>query len=203
MMSIFQRIENFSYRLADKIGKGDTEDEIELYRYSVFMICSELFSTITNLVLAIIFGYWVQYLVNVVVFAALRRGAGGSHCPTFASCYFTTTITFIISCVLSILFVDYYCITFLVAIVGAIFIFPICPKPSENSPTRGYKEDIRFRKIYRNWLLIFLFVDLTCIHFGFYTISSAINFAILNVVFAVSDTGEKIINFFLKLFHVV
>ena len=43
-MNIFESIENFSYMIADKIGYGDSEDNIELYRYSIFMIFSQFFT---------------------------------------------------------------------------------------------------------------------------------------------------------------
>lgn len=201
-MNIFDKIEKMSYDIADKIGKGDSEEDIELYRYSIFMIFSELFSFGTGLILAILFRCTVPYLIVNVVFAVLRSGAGGFHCETFKSCFFTSTILFFISCFMSILFLDYYYYTCIISAYAGVFMIPYCPVPSKNSPTRGRKEDIRFRCKYRTWLLILVSISAISAHFGLYLISSSISFSILSVVFIISKPGEwltkKVSNLFAK-----
>ena len=43
-MDIFNLIEKKSHNIAKKIGNGDTEEDIELYEYSIFMILSNIFT---------------------------------------------------------------------------------------------------------------------------------------------------------------
>ena len=200
-MSIFKWIEDTSVKIAEKIGKGEDQDNIDLYKYSIFMIMSEVFSFFGGLLFAIIFDCVTQYIIINIIFALLRRGAGGYHCPTFASCFWVCTVLFILFSYLSILFVDFYEVTFIISIIGGIFIMPVCPKPSEHSPSRGYYEDIRFRKIYRTWFILFILISIICLYFGLYEISSAISFSILSVVFIVSKTSEKIIRTILRLVY--
>lgn len=200
-MSIFKWIEYKSNEIAEKIGKNESQDDIELYKYSIFMIMSETFSFLGGLIFSIMFDCVIPYLIINVVFALLRSGAGGYHCPTFASCFWVCNTLFILFSCLSILLVDFYEITFILSVIGGIFIMPVCPKPSEHSPSRGYYEDIRFRKVYRTWLIIFILISVVCSYFGMYMISSYINLSILSVVFIVSQTGERIIRTILRFFY--
>lgn len=198
-MNIFESIENFSYMVADKIGYGDSEDNIELYRYSIFMIFSQFFTMGSGFLISLLLGCTTPYIIITIVFALLRRGTGGFHCDTFAGCYLTSITMLIIFSMFSTVFVNYYEILFIISIIGAIYIFPICPKPSENSPSRGYSEDVRFRKIFRNYLIIFIILNIICMNFGLFIFSSSISFGILEAVFATSDIGEFIIKNIVKL----
>lgn len=200
-MNIFKWIEDVSFKIAEKIGKDETQDNIDLYKYSIFMIFSETFSFLGGLIFAAIFECILPYIIMNIIFALLRSGAGGYHCPTFASCFWTCNILFVLFSYLSILFSDLYLITFIISIIGGIFIMPVCPKPSENSPSRGYYEDIRFRKIYRNWFILFILINILSLEFEIYILSSIISFSILSVVFIVSQTGEKIIKTIIDIFY--
>lgn len=85
---MFNFIENLSYKIGDYIGKDETEDDRELYRYSVFMIFSNIFSELFGIVLSIFFGYFLEYLIIDICFMVLRMGSGGYHCDTFKKCFF-------------------------------------------------------------------------------------------------------------------
>lgn len=195
-MSIFKGIEGLSKRLAKKWHEKKGIYSIERYEYASFLLLSHIFTFGTGLLLSIIFSYSLPYIISMFTFCFLRAGAGGHHCRTFDQCFITTNCMFIVSCMIALLTVNFTPIMWLISNFGAIFIFPICPKPSINSPSRGYSEDIRFRKIYRNWLLILQSISLLSIFFGLNLISSSISAGILVVVFIVSNTGEHIINKF-------
>jgi accessory gene regulator protein AgrB len=200
-MNVFEWIEDISLRIAKKIGEDEEQDSVDLYKYTIFMILSESFSFIGGLIFAILFRCTVPYIILNIVFALLRSGAGGYHCPTFASCFWVSNALFVLFSWLSVTCVDYYMYTFILSAFGGIFIMPVCPKPSDHSPSRGYYEDIRFRKIYRNWLLVFIALSALSIYFGYFLISSTISFSILSVVFIVSHTGERIIRSILRLVY--
>lgn len=193
-MNVFDYIENTSHRIACKIGVNDSEDDIELYEYSIFMILSHIFTSGMGLILSIGFGYLIPYLIINIVFMLLRHGAGGYHCETFRDCFITTNSICLISGISSILFQDYATILWYVSLFGGIFIMPICPKPTINTPSRGYKEDIRFRKKYRNSLLILAAISYFMLYNKYILISSSISFGILAVTFIVSDFGEYLLN---------
>ena len=53
-MNIFDFIEDTSYDIAKYIGINDSEDEVELYEYSIFMIISNTFTIGTGLILSLI-----------------------------------------------------------------------------------------------------------------------------------------------------
>ena len=203
MVDIFKYIEDKSYKIAEKIGLGESEDDIELYKYSIFMIFSETFSFLGGLIFSIIFNCVFPYLIINLVFALLRRGSGGFHCPTFKSCFWTSNIMFVFFSILSNVFVNDYFLLFLISFILGIYIMPICPKPSANSPTRGYKEDVRFRKKYRNYLFVFSLINIISIYLGLNIISTSISFSIISVVFIVSDFGEHFLKKILHLFKVV
>ena len=50
-MNIFDFIEDISYSIAEYIGRDDSEDEVELYEYSIFMIFSNTFTIGVGLLL--------------------------------------------------------------------------------------------------------------------------------------------------------
>lgn len=192
-MNIFDYIETASHNVALKLGRNEDEEAIELYEYSVFLIMAHIFTMGTGLILSLLFGYLVPYLVSHITFVLLRRGAGGYHCEEFKHCYVTTNMLYIVSSVGAILTQNIPEIMWFLSLLCGIFIMPICPKPSKNSPSRGYSEDIRFRKKYRNSLIFLIILSLIFIN-NINIISTSISCGIFIMFFVVSDVGENILN---------
>lgn len=200
-MNIFNYIENKSHEIACKLGKNETEEDIELYEYSIFMILSHLLTFGTATILSLVFGYFWNFVIIYISFALLRRGSGGYHCNTFRNCFFTTNILFLITGLISIRIYtninafNYSMCLWFISLFCGIFIMPVCPKPTINSPSRGYSEDIRFRKKYRNALILLSIISILFIFNNFLWISLSISLGVLIVCFLTSNLGEFLLNF--------
>ena len=193
-MSFFDYIENLSYKIGDYVGRNEDEEDKELYRYSIYSIISQTITFGFGFLLSILFGYVLEYTIVVTSFVSLRSGAGGYLCSKYRDCFFTSNILYLLGCLISLFLYDYSDILFLLSILSGIYILPICPKPSENSPSRGKTEDLRFRKKY-SYILMFLIVcNSLSLYFNIYNISSAISSGILITSFIVSDFGESLID---------
>lgn len=188
---MFNFVENISCKLGNYIGKNDTQENMDLYIYSIFGIISTLISELFGITLSFMFGYFLEYIICDIIFMCLRRGCGGYHCSTFKHCFLVSNIIIIFACIFSSLLYMYTVELFLTSIFISIWIFPNCPKPTEHSPSRGYKEDIRFRKIYRNYLLIFELIGVILYSNGYLLISSSIFSGIIITAFCVTDIFEK------------
>jgi accessory gene regulator B len=193
-MDIFKKIEDISYRIAHRIGKNDSKDDIELYEYSIFMIMSNSFTILCGLILSIIFGYLTIYIICLLSYISLRTVAGGQHCDTFQKCFFVSNAIIIVCCILSFFTRSIPNIMWIFSVFSSINTLPICPKPSINSPSRGYSEDIRFRRKLSFRLSILLLLSLVFIYFNLYLLSTSISAGILILCFVLTDFGEKIIS---------
>lgn len=136
----------------------------------------------------------MQYIIIVFVYTVLRCGMGGFHANTFKNCFIVTNIIFFTATALSCITSNLYIFFIYISLFLGIWILPYCPKPSKNAPSRGYSEDIRFRKMYRNRFIIFQIINLVCGYFQFYNISISISWAILICWFVTSDFGEGLLN---------
>ena len=199
-MNIFDFIEDTSYDIARNIGINDSEDEVELYEYSIFMIFSNTFTISVGLMSSLFLGYFEYVIISEISFILIRTVSGGSHCETFKKCFFISNIISIVSSLIAIFTEDICNVTLIISIFSFIFTMPVCPKPSTNSPSRGYFGDIEFRKkmAYRGIILfsisiLFLYLDINFV-------SSSVNSGLLMVCFALSNTGEKIIEKISKFF---
>ena len=193
-MDIFQRIEQLSYRIAERIGKGDSEEDVELYKYSVFMMLSNSFTIGVGALLAIGFGYFHVYIPCVITYILLRTVGGGQHCDTFYECFFISNIIISFCCIMAILTEDAAEIMWLISMLVAINTIPICPKPSSNSPSRGKKEDLRFRKSFAFRSSAFIVLSFVFIIIHRPLISTSISAGILVLCFILSDFGERLIS---------
>ena len=145
-MNIFDFIEDTSYSIAKYIGRDDSEDEVELYEYSIFMIFSNTFTIGVGLLLSLLLGYFKYFIISEISFILIRTVAGGSHCETFKKCFFVSNIISIIRSILAFLTKDFSDFMIFISVASFFSILLICPKPSINSPLRGYLKDMKFRK---------------------------------------------------------
>lgn len=190
---MFEFIENLSYKIGNYIGRDEQEEDREIYRYSIFAILSTLFEDLFGLIVASIFNCTFQYLIIVFVYSVLRCGMGGYHADTFKKCFITTNCVFLLSTFFASVTQSIYLPLFYFSIILGVWILPYCPKPSKNSPSRGYSEDIRFRKMYRNRFIIFQIINFASLYFGCYNISLSISWAIIVCWFVTSDFGEGLL----------
>lgn len=201
-MNIFDYIENKSNELARMTFPEADEDHIELYDYKIFKLLSHSFDFGTGIVLSLIFGYFFQYLIVLFTFIILRSYAAGYHCDTFKNCYFTTNVLMMVGVLVSkLVLLEPYKIAILILLFG-ISIIPLCPKPSENSPSRGKEEDRVFRSKYIAYLILLFFVSQALFYFKLFDFGASILGGIFIVAFIVSDFGENSLkNFWLMVDH--
>lgn len=192
-MSIFDKIEQISYSIAHKIGKNDSEDDIELYEYSVFMIFSNLFTVLCGFIISLIFGYPLIYLLCLFSYSFLHMVAGGQHCETFKKCFIVSNLVIILCCLLTIFTKNIYEIMFVVSIIFFINTIPTCPKPSENSPSRGETGNTIFRKKLSFRFTILLILNLFFICFNMNVFSTCVSSSIVVLCVVLTRFGEKII----------
>lgn len=192
-MNIFKQIEQFSQTLALKIGKNESEDDIELYQYSIFMILSNGFTICSGLLVSLLFGYFLQYILCVLSYVFLRVVAGGTHCDTFKQCYFTSNIIFFICAMFSFICSIYPNISFLVSVFCIINTIPITPKPSENSESRGRSEDLRFRRKCAFKATILLLISAICIPL-LPIVTACISSGIIILCLVLTNFGERVIS---------
>lgn len=189
-MNIFDFIEDISYSIAKYIGRDDSEDEVELYEYSIFMIFSNTFTIGVGLLLSLLLGYFKYFIISEVSFILIRTVAGGSHCETFKKCFFVSNIISIISSILAFLTKDFSIFMIFISVASFFSILPICPKPSINSPSRGYLEDMKFReKMLHRGILLFI-LALLFFYLEITFVTASICSGLLMVCFVLSDFGE-------------
>ena len=193
-MNIFDFIETKSNKLGDKLGECETEEYRAIYRYAIFGLFSQIFTFGIGLILSYLFGVFIPFVLVTLSFVFLRIGGGGYHCSCFKNCFITSMVLFFVGVFIAFLTSPYPIIMLFIGIFSGIYIMPICPKPSKNSPSRGYKGDIKFRKKYRNTLLFLICSNLLFIYFKLPLYSTSISSGILITSFMISDFGEYIIN---------
>lgn len=177
-----------------------------MYEYAIFFLTSFLFTESVGIFLSIMFGYIISYIICSFTFSMLRKSAGGYHCTKFKHCFFVSNLLFALGAITAQLTQEYSFVMWLLATYSVFFMFPTYPKPSENSPSRGYSEDIRFRKKYRNIFIplsIFSLIS-SFYEYGFvipnvnwevnnYIVSTSLSCGILMVSIITSDFIEKVL----------
>lgn len=200
-MNIFDYIESESNKIGNRIGKDDTEEDREIYRYAIFGIFSQFFTFGIAFLIAYLLNMFIPFFIVVSSFVLLRIGGGGYHCSCFKDCFITSLAVFFCGTFIAYLTKNYAIFMFFISLLLGIYIIPKCPKPSANSPSRGYKEDMKFKYKYIKYLLILSFLDLTFIYLNLYLFSTAISSGIIITVFMISDIGEYILNNIWNIIH--
>lgn len=197
-MDIFDYIENKSKFLAEKIGYGDDEEDIEIYEYAIFAILSQSFINGIGLILSLVLNIFLTYIFCISCYMTLRIFAGGYHCKTFKQCFYTSNVLYLLLTFLAIVPQNSLFLLIMSAISGCAII-PYCPKPSEYSLSRGTIKDKKFRNKYIISLIIFIMIASLLIYLNLNTYANAICYAILGTGFVVSDIGEYILTSFWRL----
>lgn len=198
---ILNKIKSLSYALAFKIyDKDDAEDDIEFWKYHVYKYINAFFYLLTGLIIAIIFGYWKQFLIVAFTFGYIRKKIGGYHSETPNGCFINTEIMLIVGSALAILTSKYIIPMFLISILSAFFITPYIPRMGCGSVQRSEKKNLYFRKVYRTRFLVVYVLNIVLIYLTYnskYNLSiysSSLSSAVLMVAAIMTDTGEKCLN---------
>ena len=201
LMNIFDYIEKWSNDIGNKIGENETEDDREVYRYAVFGIFSQIFTFGIAFLIAWLLNVFIPFFIVVSSFVLLRIGGGGYHCSCFRDCFITSLTVFFCGTFIAYLTQDYVISMFIISLLLGIYIIPQCPKPSVNSPSRGYKEDKKFRYKYIRYFVLLMCFNLIFIYYKHFLFSTAISSGIIISVFMISDIGEYILKNIWDIIH--
>ena len=201
LMNIFDYIEQKSNEIGNKIGEGETEDDREVYRYAIFGIFSQIFTFGIAFLIAWLLNMFIPFFIVVSSFVLLRIGGGGYHCSYFRDCFITSLTVFFCGTFIAYLTQDYVISMFIISLLLGIYIIPQCPKPSVNSPSRGYKEDKKFRYKYIRYFVLLMCFNLIFIYYKHFLFSTAISSGIIISVFMISDIGEYILKNIWDIIH--
>ena len=201
LMNIFDYIEQKSNDIGNKIGENETEDDREVYRYAVFGIFSQIFTFGIAFLIAWLLNMFIPFFIVVSSFVLLRIGGGGYHCSCFRDCFITSLTVFFCGTFIAYLTQGYVISMFIISLLLGIYIIPQCPKPSINSPSRGYKEDKRFRYKYIRYFVLLMCFNLIFIYYKHFLFSTAISSGIIISVFMISDIGEYILKNIWDIIH--
>lgn len=201
IMDIFDYIEQKSNEIGNKIGEGETEDDKEIYRYAVFGIFSQIFTFGIAFLIAWLLNMFIPFFIVVSSFVLLRIGGGGYHCSCFRDCFITSLTVFFCGTFIAYLTQNYAISMFIISLLLGIYIIPQCPKPSINSPSRGYKEDKKFRYKYIRYFVLLMCFNLIFIYYKHFLFSTAISSGIIISVFMISDIGEYILKNIWDIIH--
>lgn len=175
-MDIFNKIENFSYKISSItvekekcLTEKEKEEEKEIWDYFYFLIFSQLFTFFFVFSFGAILRYLDLLIFCLFSFCFLRTKSGGYHCDSFKKCFITSNISFILIGIISkifyVYFSEYYILLFLFSMIGAIFIIPSCPLPWGNEESRGEEIDKLFQLQYRNRVIILYLLNIFLIFF--------------------------------------
>lgn len=156
-----------SRRIGVKLNSSD--DEIEVFAYSIEVLSSLLINIVLLLIVAVILNKEIELFVFLVFFSGLRTFAGGYHAKTHAECILLSLTLFLIIALCSTYITDIGGIIVAVGIfLSTILVFWLAPSESENKPLSKNKR-IKFKKISR---LLIILLNLVVIVLFFYRIQT-------------------------------
>lgn len=210
-MNIFDKIENFSYKLSCLTVKKEKnltglqiQEEIEIWNYFYFLILSQMFTFFFVILFGLIFKYFDFLIFSLFSFCYLRTKSGGYHCDSFEKCFITTNISFIIIGIFSKIFyfnfLQWYELLFLLSMIGVVFIIPSSPLAWGNEESRG-EEDKKFQLEYRNRVIILYIINIILLilskNFNYIIIKKSIigiSFGLVLAGFSGSISGSKFLD---------
>lgn len=209
MYKLFERISN---NLANKIVKEDYKkkklnsdlktynNEIGIVSYSVFGILCHLFILATIILIGVVFNILIPMLIVSLTYVVLRTKAGGYHCEKPWHCFFTSNSIAIVGGLLALLTQNRVELMLLISTMCGIWIIPYAPKPSKNSPSKGVELDCKFRKRCGLFLIVLMLFNYMFAYANMNLLSTSIGSGIIVTCFVVSDSGEKMLNWFWRKF---
>ena len=159
-------INKFSATLAEGIGirLNSSDNEIEIYAYSIEVLISLLINFIILSITAYILKKPVELITFIIFFSILRSYAGGYHAKTHIECITLSLCLFVISALSSTYFIEYgKIILFLGILFSIIMVFVFAPTESENKPLSKKRRE-KHRTLSRI-IVIALSVTAICLYF--------------------------------------
>lgn len=130
-------INKLSEKLSNTLGAqlNSTNNEKEVYAYSIEVILSLTLNLIILYETAYIIGKIPELIIFIVFFSGLRTFAGGYHAKTHIECMTLSFVIFIVSAMSSSWFIAFGKIFMIVCITTSnLLVFKYAPSESENKP---------------------------------------------------------------------
>ncbi len=153
-------INKLSLKLSEKLGSKlkSTDDEKEIYAYSLEVIFSLVLNLIILSMAAYILGKIPELIIFIIFFSGLRTFAGGYHAKTHLECMTISIIIFLISAMSNTWFHQFGTAIMIIGIIMSILlVFFYAPTDSENKPL-SKTETTRFMIISRGTVILFSLV---------------------------------------------
>ncbi|MDF2678505.1 MAG: accessory regulator AgrB [Bacillota bacterium] len=132
-----------------KLRLNSSDNEKEIYAYSIEVILSLLINFIILAITAYILKKPAELIIFLIFFSGLRIYAGGYHAKTHIECISISFVIFIISSLSNNIFKPYSEILLLTGIAFSVFmVFVYAPAETENKPL-SKEEQIKYRKFSR------------------------------------------------------
>lgn len=150
-------INKLSGKLSDALGfkLNSTNEEKEIYAYSIEVILSLILNIIILYETAYVIGKIPELIIFIIFFSGLRAYAGGYHARTHIECMTLSFIIFIISSMSSTWFIAFGEIIMIVGITASILlVFKYAPSESDNKPLSNSQ-----KKLHRiiSWGIVILY----------------------------------------------
>lgn len=235
-MSIFNLIEKISQSIAKKFDNAfnlytpnidkqiiETEYDIEylneleeyneLFYYASYASLSQIFDFLLISICTLLFAkaYALNVLVCMICYLFMRSKSGGYHSDSFKRCT-TSTLTYVfLMTFVSVIGISNFYLFFILSMLISIYIVSLAPVESENSQSRGDKEDLSFRKHFANILIIFSLINILIIYLtnnsGFnlsilVSISSSISSSIICISLILTNGFKYLMTFIFRLFRI-
>jgi Membrane protein putatively involved in post-translational modification of the autoinducing quorum-sensing peptide len=150
-------IENIAKYVIDRNGKIELQ---EAYEYSFQILIETVITIVTNLIMAIAFGRFWEYIVFILVFLSVRNYAGGIHLNTFWGCFIlTNTVVVIILTVSGKIPLNSFTNVVIIVVLSCLLLIR-APIDTPNRRLNIEEKAIMSRKLKRNLLFINIIVIL-------------------------------------------
>lgn len=142
--------------MSEGIGSrlNSSDDEKEVYAYSIEVLLSLLINLLILSSAAYIFSKGIELLIFIMFLSGLRVYAGGYHAKTHVECFVISFLAFVITVVCGIYLRQYGEIVLIFGVVFSIFmVFRFAPADTENKPL-SKNERKKYRTISRAIVLM-------------------------------------------------
>lgn len=132
-------------------------EDYDIYEYGVKTMLELGISTITSIIISILYNKFIEGIVVIMIFAIVRSYVGGLHFKSFLFCYLVSNINIIGCLFLSGLKIDFDIVGIIIYMLLIIIItYAFAPVQSESNPLSTKEIEVIKKKIKK--ILCFLFV---------------------------------------------
>lgn len=150
-------INKLSFKLSHLLGDrmNSTDEEKEVYSYSIEVILSLILNIIILFETAYVIGKIPEFIIFIVFFSGLRTYAGGYHARSHIECMAVSFVIFLISAMSDSWFkADGELILIIGLLVSIVLVTKYSPSESENKPLNNRKRK-KYKLISRSILVLF------------------------------------------------